>query len=187
MFRTPLSGPYLAVAASFLLSASSLGQVPPPFRNAIDTIPTGWPGPVFELSKEYPKDLPADPKPWKVFDFKTQQKEYLQAVLTYALTGNRAVQWKVQDNAVRKWYHAPGLLAPGTLTNPASGREFIHGLTRERTSPTRPKPELHPNQTKRISNWAVGFYNPIAAFTVGKVLASPAAPNTAGRKFGDGA
>jgi hypothetical protein len=142
---------------------------------------------VFQLSKDYPKALPADPKPWKVFDFKTQQKEYLQAVLAYALEGNEAVQWKVQDNAVRKWYHAPGLLAPGTLTNPASGREFIHGLTRERTSPTRPKPELHPNQTKRISNWAVGFYNPIAAFTVGKVWADPAAPNTAAVKFDDGA
>src|SRR5260370_10362093 len=161
MFRTPLSGPYLAVAASFLLSASSLGQVPPPFRNAIDTIPTGWPGPVFELSKEYPKDLPADPKPWKVFDFKTQQKEYLQAVLTYALEGNEAVQWKVQDNAVRKWYHAPGLLGGG---NPASARPLLHGLTRERNSR---KLELHPNQTKGISNGAVGFDNPIAAFRVG--------------------
>jgi hypothetical protein len=187
MFRTLLFGPCFAVAASFLLAGSSLGQASSPFDNTIDTIPPGWSGPVFVLSKDYPKALPPDPKPWKVFDFKTQQKEYLQSVLAYALEGNDTVQWRVQDNAVRKWYHAPGLLAPGTATIPASGREFIHGLTRERTSPTRPKPDLHPNQTKRISNWAVGFYNPIAAFTVGKVWADPAAPNTAAIKFDDGA
>src|SRR5260221_11052941 len=60
-------------------------------------------------------------------------------------------------------------------------------MARHRHSRTRPKPELHPNQTKRISNWAVGFYNPIAAFTVGKVLADPGAPNTAAVKFDDGA
>ncbi len=45
----------------------------------------------------------------------------------------------------------------GSATFPAPGREFIHGLTRERV--TRKK-ELHPNQTVALSNWAVGFYNP---------------------------
>src|SRR5262249_34135644 len=125
-----------------------------------------------------------DPKPWKQFDFKTQPREYIQAVLAYALEGNEAVQWKVQDNEVRKWYHAPGLLATGNSTIPASGREFVHGLTRERVSP---KQELHPNKTKNLSNWAVGFYTPIAAFTIGKVWANPTAPNTTAVKFDDGA
>jgi hypothetical protein len=184
MFRTPLWGTCLAGAASLLLTAPGLGQVPPPFRNTIDTIPAGWTGPVFELSRDYPTALPAEPKPWKAFDFKTQQKEYLQAVVAYAIEGNEAVQWRVQDNAVRKWYHAPGLLDTGTPTFAASGREFIHGLTRERTSP---KQELDPNQTTRVSNWAVGFYNPIAAFTIGKVWANPDAPDTAAVKFDDGA
>jgi hypothetical protein len=169
---------------SFLLAGSSLGQAPSLFDNTIDTIPPGWTGPVFQLSKDYPAASPTDPKPWKAFDFKTQPKEYMQAVLAYALEGNDAVQWRVQDNAVRKWYHAPGLLATGSPTIPASGREFVHGLTRERTSL---KQELHPNQTKRVSNWAVGFYNPIAALTIGKVWANPAAPNTAAVKFDDGA
>jgi hypothetical protein len=184
MIRRPLWALCLAGAAGVHLAAPGLGQVPPPFRNTIDTIPAGWSGPVFELSTGYPTTLPADPKPWKAFDFKTQPKEYLQAVLAYAIEGNEAVQWRVQDNAVRKWYHAPGLLATGTPTIAASGREFIHGLTRERTSP---KQELHANQTTRVSNWAVGFFNPIAAYTVGKVWANPAAPNTAAVKFDDGA
>ena len=171
----------LAVAANGLFTAASLGQVPPPFRNTIDTIPSGWTDPVFELSLDYPTALPTDPKPWKAFDYKTEPREYLQAILAYAREGNEAVQWRVQDNAVRKWYHAPGLLGTGS---PANGREFIHGLTRERQSP---KQELAPEQTKRLSNWAVGFYNPIAAFTIGQVWADPAAPNTTDVKFEDGA
>src|SRR5205823_14388543 len=101
---------------------------------------------------------------------------YLQAVLAYALDGNDAVQWKVQDNAVRKWYHAPGLLGTATATNAAAGREFIRGLTRERVSPVK---ELHDNQDKRLTNWAVGFYNPIAAYTIGKARADPPAPDPA--------
>jgi hypothetical protein len=47
--------------------------------------------------------------------------------------------------------------------------------------------ELHPSQTVALSNWAVGFYNPIAAFTIGKVWANPLAPNTAVASFQDGA
>ena len=40
---------------------------------------------------------------------------------------------------------------------------------------------------QKLSNWAVGFYNPIAAYTVGQVWANPAAPNTTAVKFADGA
>lgn len=168
---------------SFLsLQSGAVAQVPPPLRNTIDTVPAGWMGPVFELSKDYPTTVPADPKPWKAFSFKTQPREYITALLNYALEGNAAVDWKVQDNAVRKWYHAPGLLsAQGSRK---SGREFVRGLTRER--PSRPN-ELHANQTQSVSNWAVGFYNPIGAFTIGKVWENPDSPNIDAAKFEDGA
>ena len=86
--------------------------------------PLGWTGPVFQLRKDYPTTLPIDPKPWKAFDFKTQPNEYLQALLSYAREGNEAVDWQVQNNTIRKWFHAPGLL------DPVQGREFIHGLRR---------------------------------------------------------
>jgi len=185
MFRTSLWNPIVAALAGLLiLQGTSFSQVPPAFHNTIDTIPPGWTGPKFELSRDYPTTLPSDPKPWKAFDFKTQPAEYIQAVLAYGIEGNEAVQWWVQDNAIRKWYHAPGLLGHGSATVAASGREFIHGLTRERVSP---KGELHDNQDKRLSNWAVGFFNPIAAFTVGKVWADPSAPDTTAVKFDDGA
>jgi hypothetical protein len=46
---------------------------------------------------------------------------------------------------------------------------------------------LHPNQTRPVSNWAVGFYNPIGAFTIGKVWEDPDSPNLDAAKFEDGA
>jgi hypothetical protein len=185
MFQKSFWNPVVAVTAILLaFTGTGFGQVPPPFENTIDTIPPGWTGPTFELSKDYPTTLPSDPQPWKAFDFKTQPAEYIQAVLAYGIEGNEAVQWRVQDNAIRKWYHAPGLLGLGNATTPASGREFIHGLTRERVSP---RNELNASQDKKLSNWAVGFFNPIAAFTVGKVWANPSSPDTAAVKFEDGA
>jgi hypothetical protein len=182
MSRAHSWGLRLAFVANLLIAPSSRAQVSAPFRDSIDTVPSGWTRPVFQLSKDYPTTMPTDPKPWKEFDFKSQQKEYLQAVLNYARKGNEAVQWKVQDNVDRKWYHAPGLL--DEMPPIPAGREFIHGLTRERTSLVK---ELHPSQDKRVSNWAVGFYNPVAAYTIGKVWANPSAPDTTAVKFEDGA
>jgi hypothetical protein len=179
MTRIHFVGSCLAMVVCMFLASPIEGQVLTPFTDSVDTPPMGWAGPVFTVSKAYPTMVPADPKPWKAFDFKTQPHQYLQAVLAYALEGNEPATFKVQDNLIRKWYHAPGL-----AKFPTSGREFIHGLTRERV--TRKK-ELHPNQTVALSNWAVGFYNPIAAFTIGKVWANPAAPNTAAASFQDGA
>jgi hypothetical protein len=69
---------------------------------------------------------------------------------------------------VRKWYHAPWLHAG------PSGREFIHGLTRER--PSRPG-ELGPTQTNQHDNWAVGFYNARGGYTLGQVWRDPAHPD----------
>jgi hypothetical protein len=172
----------LTLMAVLVVPPLSRAQDSLPFRNTIDAVPPGWDGTVFQLSKDYPTTLQTDPMPWKAFKFKTQQKEYLQAVLTYAREGNEEVNWRVQDNKVRKWYHAPGLLDDRAPT--PAGREFIRGLTRERTS--LPK-ELHSSQDKHVSNWAVGFYNPIAAYTIGKVWANPSAPDTSAVKFDDGA
>jgi hypothetical protein len=163
-----------------VLSATAIGQPPPPaaLANTTDAIPAGWTGPVFQLSKDYPTASPmGDPKPWKAFDFKTQPDQYVRAVLTYCRDGNEAVDWAGQNNSVRKWYHAPGL-AKG-----ANGREFIRGLTRERTSRAT---ELAPTQTQPWTNFAVGLYNPIAAHTIGRVWQNPNAPNPDGVKFEDG-
>jgi hypothetical protein len=170
---------FLSAATLLALTAVAAGQpAPPALANTIDTIPAGWAGPVFELSKGYPDHLEADPKPWKAFDFKTQPEQYIRAVLAYCREGNDAVDWAGQNNPVRRWYHAPGLVRGD------NGCKFIRGLTRERTSD--PK-ELAPTQTQPWTNFAVGLYNPVAGYTIGQVWKDPAAPSPDGVKFEDGA
>ena len=174
----PRSG--LAVTLALVSATAVVGQdVPPAFANSIDATPAGWMGPVFQLSKDFPPTLPAnDQKPWKSYDFKTQPEKYVRAILAYCREGNETSDWAGQNNTVRKWYHAPGLVKGN------NGREFIRGLTRERTSPPM---DLAPTQTKAWSNFAVGLYNPTAAYTVGRVWQNPIAPNPEGVLFADGA
>jgi hypothetical protein len=131
-----------------------------------------WKGHVFRLSQNYPRTVPPDKMPWLQFDPKTQPGQYLNAVLMYFYEGNLQATTELSFdpalNKVRGWYNASwqdvGL----------NGREFIHGLTRERVS--RPG-ELHPQQTSMWNNYAVGFYNAAGAVTIGRVWANHGAPN----------
>ncbi len=155
--------------------ASAFAQFP----NAHNPPPTGWSGPVFELRQDYPQTLPsAGSQPWLQFSFRTQPNEYLRAVLNYALEGNKEVDFVVRNNTVRGWYHAPWM-HPG-----AAGREFIRGLTRERSS--RPR-ELHPDQASTWENWAVSVYNPRGGYTLGRVWRDANAPDPTMSKFPSGA
>jgi len=117
--------------------------------------------------------------PWESFNFRTQPRQYMSAVLAYTLEGNTGVNWDVHLNPVRKWYHAPWMHRGG---NP---REFVRGLTRERSS--RPG-ELHPQQTGFVQNWAVGIYNPRAGYTIGSVWMTPSGvPDPSKARFNSGA
>jgi hypothetical protein len=156
-------------------ATSSQGQEV--MANSLDVIPTNWAGKKFEMSKTYPTVLPTEPEPWKSINFKTQPLQYINAVKQYVLEGNVAKDWVFKNNTVRKWYHAPAMIWGD------NGREFINGMTRERSS--RPK-ELHPNQVSSCQNWAVGFYNSKGGFTFGKVFANPNAPNSAQAIFPEG-
>jgi hypothetical protein len=148
------------------------------FADAHDPPPAGWSGPVFRLKQDYPQTLPPPgSRPWQAFDFRTQPNDYLRAVLGYAMEGNRQVDFVVQNNTVRGWYHAPWMHA-----GPA-GREFIRGLTRER--PSRPG-ELHPSQTGTFENWAVSVYNPRGGYTLGRVWRNPNSPDPGAARFPNG-
>jgi hypothetical protein len=148
------------------------------FPSSNDPIPAGWTGPVFKLRQDYPATKPAvGPKPWKKFNFKTQSVQYLQSVLSYCEQGNVDVDWQLEKNTVRNWYHAPWL-----HTTP-NGREFAHGLTGERSS--RPH-ELAPSQTASFANWAVGFYNAPGGYVIGQVWKDANAPNPAAVNIPDG-
>jgi len=145
------------------------------FPDAHDSPPAGWTGPVFKLSQQYPATLPdlepATNRPWTQFDFTKPDDapQYLRAVLNYCLEGNTANSFAdVGANSVRPWYHAPW------LHTTSSGREFIHGMTKER--PSRPG-ELGAAQTSPHDNWAVGFYNARGGFTLGQVWKDPAHPD----------
>jgi hypothetical protein len=151
------------------------------FPDAHNPPPAGWTGPVFKLRQDYPSVAPpAETYPWKQFDFKTQPLEYVQSVLQYCYQGNTDanVDWQVEKNRQRNWYHAPWMHATD------SGREFIHGLTRERNTPAK---DLHPNQTATVQNWAVSIYNPSGGYTIGQVWKDPNAPDSSAARFADGA
>ena len=174
---------WLAEATGSGTGDSSDSSEPSPavanFPDARDEPPAGWTGPVFRLSQDYPATLPVlGDAPWLKLDFRTQAVDYLNAVLGYALDGNTAVDFQGQDNPVRKWYHAPWLHA-----NPRSGREFIHGLTRERDS--RPG-ELAPTQTQPAENWAVSMYNPRGGYVLGQVWKNRDSPDPTQARFPDG-
>ena len=145
------------------------------FPDAQNPPPPGWTGPVFKLSQAYPAKRPAlepiSKRTWTKFDFKdpADAPKYMQAVLDYCMAGNTANNFAdVSTNSIRKWYHAPWL-----DTTP-SGREFIHGMTKERPSRVG---ELGAAQTAQHDNWAVGFYNPRGGYTIGQVWKDAAHPD----------
>lgn len=154
------------------------------FPSTTDKVPSGWTGPVFKLSQAYPKTLPPEETlPWAGIDPTTDPQNYVNALYRYALEGNVGVSWVVQDNPVRKWYHAPWMHY-GT-----SGREFIHGLTRERSTPAASSPgkgELGPDQVHCAQNWAVGFFNARGGYQTGQVWADPKQPNASVAQFPEG-
>lgn len=152
------------------------------FKDAHDPPPPGWTGPVFKLSQNYPVSLPsASTKPWTQIDFTdpVQAPQYMQSVMNYCLKGNTANNFAdVSKNTVRKWYHAPWLDVG------AKGREFIHGMTKERPSKVvNGVGELGPAQTQEHDNWAVGFYNSRGGYVIGRVWKDPAHPDLSKAKF----
>lgn len=155
-----------------------------------------WRGPVFRLSDAFDR-VPAESNfPWlrfNPFDPKLsdeerldQTRKYMWAVMNYIQEGNVgsgdvSTDWTLCNNKVRSWYHIPY-----QTYDPLSGREFVHGLTREAPVTI----ELNGgSQYLKTTMWAVGFYNPPAARTIGKVWTGASAPTvpSGNMKFEDGA
>ena len=147
----------------------------------ITNAPTeAYSGPIFKLADDYPRK-PVDDKanqPWRAAKFDAMfnpatpqvQKaklanEYAWLVYNYALAGNinqkDQTDFDVCENPVRPWYH----IAFQTY-DPLSGREFIHGLTREAPVTFSIKSGTG---TAATTMWAVAIFNATAAYTLGKV------------------
>lgn len=150
-----------------LLQNAPLPRSPFPSFDPRFPPPAGFPQP-FELSQNYPSTYSDDTFPWMEIDFAAHPHEYLRAVLNYCLEGNLGVDFRVAENPVRKWFHAPWMHDDGEANG--AGREYHHGLTRERRSR---EFELHQLQKSRAQNWAVGFYNDRGGYTLGKVWLTP--------------
>ena len=86
----------------------------------------------------------------------------------------KEVDWKLQDNAVRKWYHMPW------MHRGRHPRECIRGLTRERDLCVY---DLGPQQNLPAQNWAIGLFNVYGGYTIGQVWADPTRPNVYAAKI----
>lgn len=167
----------------------------------ISDAPTeAYSGSVFKLSDDYPRQ-PVDDKanqPWRaakfdaMFDPATSQdkktklaQEYANLVFEYALAGNinqpGQTDFDVCRNPARPWYHMPF-----QTYDALSGREFIHGLTREAPVTFSIKSGTG---TASTTMWAVGIYNATAAYTLGTVWQKDGTARvpTANIAFHDGA
>ena len=140
----------------------------------------------FKLPQDYPTTYDVnEPKPWTEVDFKSDYKAYMKTLLAYCMEGNVEVDFKVQNNKVRQWYCTPWMdndgNQPGVAQN--TGRECLHGLTREITIPIG---ELHPDQVKNYQTYAIAFYNEPGGYAIGQVWADPLNPKPALGDFPEG-
>ncbi len=133
---------------------------------------------VFKLSQNYPSQLPTAPTapPFFKTDFKTDWKQYLQQVQDYCFEGNTKVDFRVEKNSTRGWFHMPWQHYSD------NGREGFHGLTKE--APVKAQ-QLAITQTYATGGaWAVGFFNDVAGYTIGQVWKDHSNPDVSAMKEG---
>lgn len=140
-------------------------------------------GTLFKLSQNYPTTKPEAGKLPSFFqtDFQKDWRSYMLQVRDYCFEGNIEVDWRVENNKVRGWYHMPW------QHYGKAGREGIHGLTQEAPLSAG---QLAATQTypSAVAH-AVGFYNEFGGYTIGQVWKDhanpdPSAVSTAGFPIG---
>ncbi len=151
--------------------------------------------PRFKICADYEQMRPkAEERPWKGMNISTEEggKKFAQVVLDYFYESlvqdqdnpnNNFIAQNIKGSKTR-WCHMPWLNVGD------SGRELIHGLTKERDLE---KSEIYPGvattKEKEGSDWGIGFYNDIACASMQNVFGSDsksAAPEFKNRKFPDG-
>lgn len=151
--------------------------------------------PRFKLCSDYNQMKPKpEERPWKGMNISTEEggKKFAQVVLDYFYdslvqdaknTNNNFITENIKAGKTR-WCHMPWLNVGD------SGRELIHGLTKERDLE---KSEIYPlvNTTKEKegSDWGIGFYNDIACASMHDVFGSEqktTAPDFVNKKFPEG-
>ena len=155
----------LTALISALLSACAPMPAPQvPFKDYGYQPPAGeYTGTLFKLSQSYPTLHPAPNNLPGFFsiDFTQDWRSYIMQARDYCFAGNIENDWRVENNKVRKWYHAPW------LDYGPKGREAIHGLTLETTLAAG---QLAATQTdSKAVAYAVAIYNEFGGFEIGRV------------------
>ncbi|NOT42029.1 MAG: hypothetical protein HOP13_16235 [Alphaproteobacteria bacterium] len=145
------------LATLFLIGSLTAEAAP---LDRIERPPGDWRGPVFEPRFDFPKTARREAHPWTAISFRKDPKQYLRLLLAYALDGQDRSDWRLAKNNVRRWYHVPWLGLDAT------GREFIHGLTRARDFAPG---ELGPAQAACRQNWGLAFYNDLGGAVLRKI------------------
>src|SRR4051812_41330045 len=95
-------------------------QKPPPqpaFPNANPAFippPAIYSGPLFVLSQDYPTQMPTGRPDFLSMNFKADWKAYMMKVRDYCFEGSTGVDFRVEHNTVRKWFHIPWQNWPAT-------------------------------------------------------------------------
>jgi len=160
------SSAHAASSPPGFVQAKSGPQPPFPNANPLFIPPAAiYGGPLFVLSQDYPRQMPG-PQSRPAFlssDFKADWKAYMMKVRDYCFEGNTDVDFRVEHNKVRAWFHMPW------QDYGPSGREGIHGLTKEAQVQ---KQQLASSQTYvNGQTYAVGFFNDLGGYTIGQVWA----------------
>jgi hypothetical protein len=183
------------------------------YANATTAPSKSWKGPVFQLSHNYPQKAPAPCAPtvckWLAKDIGVSFDEtpgspttqwspawntYMQNILDYIREGqneqlDNTVGWQVNVNGTTRWFHVPWM-----AYDPTRGREFVHGLTNERTavlsdflgtdlvvkkgSNALPLSATQ-STSKGFETWAFGVYNEYGGYAIGRSWGTDGKPQTA--------
>ncbi|KAF4340262.1 hypothetical protein FBEOM_5773 [Fusarium beomiforme] len=111
--------------------------------------------------------------PWLKIDYEKHPKDYAKKIREYCFEGNVNTGFRLNENPVRDWYHAPWMHYRDPNSN-CTEREPINGFTFERATPAG---EFAATQTKPLQNWAIGFYNATGATVFGNMWKDPANPD----------
>lgn len=157
----------LAVIIVIVLSACAPAPTPQvPFPDFGYQPPADqYAGPFFKLSQDYPTLRPEQTQLPSFLnletDFTKDWRGYLSQARDYCFEGNIEVDWRVENNKVRKWYHMPWQHY-GPL-----GREAIRGLTKEAGLSTYQLADTQ-DYPSAVA-YAIGIYNEFGGYAIGRV------------------
>ncbi|KAG5806293.1 hypothetical protein H9Q74_007850 [Fusarium xylarioides] len=120
-----------------------------------------------------PGDFEGENAPWFKYDYEKEPKKFAEAIREYCFDGNVDKEFRLNENKIRDWYHAPWMHYRDPNST-CTEREPINGFTFERATP---KGEFAKTQNVTLQNWAVGFYNATGATVFGDMWKDPDNPD----------